>query len=382
MEIHDRKCIMHVITSLDTGGAEMMLTKLVCASDQQRYKVIVVSLTSEGTMGETIKACNVEVESIGMKKGKVSLGGLLSLIKLIRREQPDLIMGWMYHANIAVLFAKLMSAIRMPLVWNVRHTPYQLSKEKRITSMLIKLGAYLSFLPNCIVYNSNVSLNRHIQLGFSAKNSLMIPNGFNTNVFKPSSSHKKSIRNILGIPQSALALVHVARFHPMKDHKMFLHSASLILKKNPSVYFVLVGKGVSWDNLDLCKWIDLFDLRDQILLIGERTNLHELLPAFNGLCLTSAWGEGFPNVIGEAMACGIPCVTTNVGDAGDIVGDEGYVVPPDDPIALADSCNELLALNTKTHTALGKKAREKIIMNYSLDAIALRYQSLYENILT
>jgi glycosyltransferase involved in cell wall biosynthesis len=376
-----RKRILHIITGLNTGGAEKMLTKLVCATDQQYFETIVVSLTDNGTLGESIKACNVQVYSIGMAKSWASVAGLIRLAQLIRRLQPDLIMGWMYHANIAAFIARTLSARKIPLLWNIRHTPYNMSSEKKLTSLLIRLSGWLSFIPLCVVYNSYVSLGRHEKLRFRKANSQVIPNGFDTDIFKPSFQSRNQARVTLGIPDSAPVLVHVARFHEMKDHHGFLHAASIVTKTFPDAWIVLIGRDVSWHNPALNGWLESFGLRDRILLLDERTDLPDILPAFDVLCLSSEWGEGFPNVIGEAMACGLPCVTTDVGDAGMVVGDTGYVVPPSNPKALADACTKLLKLSQSKRQTMGEAARLRIVKNYSLPAIVAEYQSLYERII-
>jgi len=376
-----QKCIMHVVTGLNVGGAERMLAKLVCASDKQRFKTVVVSLTGEGVLGKIILDCNVKVYSLEMTQGKISFAALLQLSKLIKQIQPDLIMAWMYHSNIAVLCANLLSFWGKPMLWNIRHTPYDMSKEKKLTSILIRLGAKLSFIPKYVVFNSNVSLKWHKQLGFREDKSIVIPNGFDTDIFKASAQVRKKSREVLEIPETIPVLAHVARFHPMKDHKGFVHAASLIAENDAETKFVLIGRDVSWENELLVEWIDSYSLRDRVLLLDERSDLQFLFPAFDVLCLSSSWGEGFPNVIGEAMACGLPCVTTDVGDSAIVVGDTGCVVQPDDPKALAQACIDLLECGYEQRQILGDEARIRIEKNYSLDAIVTDYQSLYEKTL-
>lgn len=373
--------VMHVITGLGTGGAEMMLSKLVCAGDSLRFEPVVVSLTDEGTLGQTIRSCGAPIYTIGMQRGCVSVGKLVHLARLIKKLKPDLIQGWMYHANIAALCARSLAGWHAPLLWNIRHTPYDLGTEKRLTAVLIRLGAMLSSMPASVIYNSHVSLKRHEELGFRRGNSLVIPNGFDMASFRPSPAKRAHARNMLGIPENAPVIGHVARFHPMKNHQGFLHAAAHVAGRVPEVRFVLAGKDVSRKNSLLLGWIDALGLGERVMLLDERTDLSGLLPAVDMLCLSSAWGEGFPNIIGEAMACGLPCVTTDVGDAGMIVGESGRVVRPGDPLALADACCDLLVLAPALRQTLGEAARQRIAENFSLDAIVHRYQSLYENVL-
>lgn len=372
---------MHVITGLGTGGAERMLAKLVCAGDQQHFEPVVVSLTNEGTLGQLITACGIDVHVIGMRQGRGSFVGLLKLALLIKRLKPDLIMAWMYHANIAAMGARTLVARNTPVLWNIRHTPCDLGLEKRLTAALIRLGARLSAIPARVVYNSRISRGRHEQLGFRKGNSVVIPNGFDTGVFKPSVAARLRTRAALGIPENALVLGHVARFHPMKDHEGFLYAASIVAAKTPDAWFVLAGRDVSPRNSILSGWVKSLGLQDRVMLLDERDDLPDLLPALDVLCLSSAWGEGFPNIIGEAMACCVPCVTTDVGDAGMIVGDSGRVVPPCDKEAFAGACLDLLSLGSETRQALGGVARQRIVSDFSIDAVVTRYESLYGDVL-
>jgi glycosyltransferase involved in cell wall biosynthesis len=369
--------VVHIITGLQVGGAERMLEKLVCATDRKIYKTTVVSLTNLGAIGKSIVDCGVQVHCVGMKQGSVSLKDLIVLVKLIRRIQPDIIMGWMYHGNIAALVAKILSSWKVKLLWNIRHTPYDLSKENRLTSVLIRLSAKLSSIPARVVYNSHVSFEQHKGLGFHPNKGLIIPNGFNTDRFRPSSNSRVKIRTELGIPDNALVLGHIARFHLMKDHKGFLNAVSSIVKIFPDTWFVLAGRDVSWSNVNITDYLEILNLNNNILLLDERDDVSELLSAFDLLCLSSAWGEGFPNIIGEAMSCGVPCVTTDVGDAGIIVGDTRFIVSPGNPEMLANTCCEFLQLELKERQIISKSARLKIKNNYSLNAIVTKYQSLY-----
>ena len=373
--------VMHVITGLGTGGAEMMLSKLVCAGDSLRFEPVVVSLTDEGTLGQIIRGYGAPIYTIGMQRGGVSVVKLVQLARLIKKLKPDLIQGWMYHANIAAFCARAIVGLRTPLLWNIRHTPHDLGTEKRLTAVLIRLGALLSSMPARVIYNSHVSLKRHEELGFRSGNSLVIPNGFDMASFCHSSAKRDHARIMLDIPVNAQVIGHVARFHPMKDHQGFLRAAAQVAMRIPNVRFVLAGKDVSLNNSLLRGWIDGLGLGERVMLLDERTDLSDLLPSFDMLCLSSAWGEGFPNIIGEAMACGLPCVTTDVGDAGMIVGETGRVVRPGDPEAFADACCDLLDLTPAIRQAQGEAARQRVVENFSLDAIVDHYQLLYENVL-
>ena len=373
--------VMHVITGLATGGAEAMLWKLIRSSDNKRFPSVVISLTDLGTLGQLIISCGVPVHTLGMTRGKISFSRLLEFARLIRQTNPAIILGWMYHANIAALCARTLAGSSAKLLWNIRHTPYDLGSEKKLTSMLIRLSALLSRYPCRVIYNSRVSLQRHCELGLHKKNSIVIPNGFDLEEFSASTEKRRSVRRELGIPDDAPVVGLIARFHPMKDHEGFLQAARLISQQITDVRFVLAGKDVSCANTQLVEWCIASGLKDKVFLLGERADVSDLLSAIDVLCLSSAWGEGFPNVIGEAMACGVPCVTTDVGDAGIIVGNSGRVVPKHDPAALAEASCAILISTPSERRIWGLVARQRIAKHFSLTEVSNTYQSLYIDIL-
>ncbi|MDB0048181.1 glycosyltransferase [Burkholderiaceae bacterium] len=373
--------VMHVITSLATGGAEVMLWKLIRSNDNKKFPSVVISLTDLGTLGQSIMDSGVPVHTLGMKRGKISFSSLLTLASLIKHTKPAIVLGWMYHGNIAALCARTLARSSARLVWNVRHTPYDLGSEKVLTSMLIRLSAPLSRYPDRVIYNSHVSLQRHCELGFNKRNSIMIPNGFDLQEFSASAEKRMRVMRELRIPDDAPVVGHIARFHPMKDHQGFLQSARLISQKFPDARFVLAGRDVSPANTQLVEWCKASGLKDKVFLLGERADVSDLLSAIDILCLSSAWGEGFPNIIGEAMACGVPCVTTDVGDAGFIVGNIGQMVPKRDPVALAEASCAILSATPSERRVLGVAARQRIADNFSLIKVANTYQSVYMDVL-
>jgi glycosyltransferase involved in cell wall biosynthesis len=218
-------------------------------------------------------------------------------------------------------------------------------------------------------------------LGYRLDNSCVIPNGINVAEFVPSVESRSSVRSEFGLAEDALLIGLVGRYHPMKDHANFLQAAALLAKRHPEARFLLIGRGVDPENPVLRRQIQEMDLTGRAHLLGERNDMPRLAAALDVFSLSSAYGESFPNVIGEAMACGVSSVVTDVGDAVWIVGDAGRVVPPLDPQALAAAWQEMIDIGPAGRMALGRGARSRVIERFTLESVVARYHDLYETVL-
>ncbi len=354
-----------------------MLLKLCATIHRSRFSLSVISLRDHGTIGPKIEDLGIPVYSIGLRRNIPSITAFLKLRNLLRDLRPDLIQGWMYHGNIA---ACLFSG-KSPVCWGVRQSFYGFSKQRRMTNWIIMLGKYFSRFSNCIIYNSKTSALQHAKFGFAEKNAIVIPNGFDIDIFCPDIKSKSLLKKEWGLNDDVVLIGLIARFHPMKDHKVFLKAAALLHSEFPNVYFVLVGNGVSTDNAELCKLIDNLSLSDHVLLLGERMDIPKVTATLDIATSCSAWGEGFANSIGEAMSCGVPCVVTDVGDSAWIVGETGRVVPTSNPDALAASWKSLVSLGSDGRHELGVLARERVRNNFSLDSVASQYENLYARLI-
>jgi glycosyltransferase involved in cell wall biosynthesis len=245
-----------------------------------------------------------------------------------------------------------------------------------LTAKFIRLGARLSARPNKIIYNSQTSAGQHQNLGYRAEKRVIIPNGFDCQTLRPDDAACKAVRAELGVTDDTILIGLVARYHPMKDHAGFLHAAGMIARSHPHVRFVLAGTGVTSQQPELAEAIRQNGLQGRVILLGERSDIPRLNNAFDIACSASAWGEGFSNSIGEAMACGIPCVVTDVGDSAYIVAESGFVAPPREPEALANAMVQLINMGM-ARQQLAAKARRRIETEFNLPAIVQRYENLY-----
>jgi len=367
---------LHLITGLSTGGAELSLLKLLEGSAGLRAGASVISLRDLGTVGHQLAALGIPVEAAGIRGSLPTPAATLRLRRMVRATSPALLQGWMYHGNLAALAARRWLGGRVPLVWNVRHSVYSLAAEKPVTAVLIRLGAALSRRPDRIIYNSRLSASQHEALGYDADRTVVIPNGFDTEQFAPGDHHRASVRAELGLSADTPLVGMVGRYHPMKDHATFLRAVVLVRQACPTARFVMAGTGVTAGNAELMGLARALGVGEIVLPIGELGNPARLMAALDLLCLSSS-SEGFPNVVGEGMACGVPCVVTDVGDAAWVVGDTGVVVPARDPEALAQGLGLLLTAPARTRAELGHRGRRRIMEHFTLPAITRQYADLY-----
>lgn len=380
LNLHNNKRIiriLHLITGLSTGGAEMMLYKLLSATDRIRFKPVVISLTDIGPVGEKIQAMGVPVHALGMSRGVPNPAGIFTLARWLWQAKPDLIQTWMYHADLVGGLAARFAG-NIPVVWGIHHSNLDSEGNKRTTIWTVKTCARFShWLSVKIVCCSEASRRVHTPLGYDPDRMVVIPNGFDLNLFKPDLEGGDLVRQELGIHKDTILVGMAGRFDPQKDHLNFIKAAVLLQKDIPDVEFLLCGDDITWENQKLSKWIDGTGLSKYFHLLGRRNDIPGIMTALN-IGSSSSYGEGFSNVVGEAMACGTPCVVTDVGDSALIVGDTGIVVPPKDPDAMSLAWKKLIKIGKDKRQKLGHDARLRIRENCSLPAVVKRYEELYK----
>jgi glycosyltransferase involved in cell wall biosynthesis len=366
--------IVHLITGLETGGAERMLARLVTGLDRERHRSIVVSMTGPGVVGTLLERAGIELHTLDMRRGIPDLRGVTRLAAMLCQLQPDILQTWLYHADLMGTVARLL-APPCALIWNVQ------CAESIDADVVRRLLVWCSARPDAVVVNSLAGKRFHERLGYRPRRWEHIPNGCDTNVFRFDAEARLAVRRELGIPDHAVAIGLPARFHPMKDHANFLAAAATLVAVQPDTVFVLVGPGVDRLNQELGETIAAHRLSEHVRLLGQRLDMTRVYSALDIATLSSAFGEGCPNVLGEAMSCGVPCAATDCGDAADILGPTGIVVPPRDPEALAAAWSRLISLGRESRQTLGAKARERIIGSYDLRGVVDRYDALYSGVL-
>jgi len=370
--------VLHIITSLSTGGAQKALFNVLYGGLANQYENTLISLLDEVDYGKRIQDLGVPVYTLSMKKSLPNLGAIWRLRRIVRYYRPELLQGWMYHGNFVASLVGCLGSGKPGVAWNVRQSLYNLSGEKPVTRQVIRMNRFLSMRVNKILYNSYLSREQHEAFGFTRKQGRVIPNGFDTRRLCPDPEKGRALRYFFGISADDCIVGHVARFHPMKDHARFLRSAVRLLKDYPNIRFVIVGRNVGLDNPALTGIIPEIML-DRFIFLGEREDVNDIMQTMDIFC-QSSWSEAFPNVVGEAMACQIPCVVTNVGDSAEIVGDTGVIVPPRNDEALVQGLLTMLSMTEEDRRSLGEEARSRIENNYDLPRIVEQYTALYDSL--
>lgn len=371
--------VAHLITGLSVGGAQRALAGLLQASTGNFVSHRVFSMMDVGPVGcELIKA-GVKVRALEMHPGSPSLLALFRFAKALRHLRPDILQCWTYHANLLGLIAGRLAGVPH-IVWNIRCSNIEFAHYRRLTRWTVFLGARLSGFVDAVIVNSVVGRNVHSAWGYHNTQTIVISNGINLDELKPDPSARGSVRAELGLSRDMILIGLIARYHPMKNHAGFLKAAGLLCQREPLVHYLLAGDDVNTDNLELCRLVRENGLDRHIHLLGRRRDIPRLTAALDIAISSSVSGEGFSNAVGEAMACGVPCVVTNVGDAAYIVGDGGVVVPPGDPTALAGGIAEMVDLGPHGRKALGQKARQRVEEKFSIPTMVEAYESLYQNI--
>ncbi len=368
--------ILHLVTSFGRGGAELNLQRLACNMESSRFSNTVVSMrrNCDPKMVDRLNDAGVGFECLEMPAGVPDPAGFVRLLKIVKDVRPQVLQTWMYHADfLGLLVGKI---ARVPvIIWNVRST---LLKNRGFGKLVFRALVPLSRIPNAVIANSQAGVRVHSDMGYKPRKWVWIPNSLDATVFRPDPQAGELLRKELHLAPDTLLIGLLARFDPMKDHANFIRASKKIACANPRVRFVMAGQGVDPANDYLTSLLHSTGVQHSFHLLGLRDDVGRVTAALDIACSASAYGEGTSNAITEAMACGVPCVVTDVGDSAFLVGDTGKVVPSGDPAAFADACRKLVTLAPEKRRELGMRARRRVERHFSTNSIVARYQELYE----
>lgn len=371
--------ILYIITGLNSSGAELMLYK-ICTSLSKEIDITVISLTNLGNIGINLRKKGIPVIFLSLHKSIFKcFFKIIHLFFLIRKNKPDIVHTWMYHADLIGGILSKIAGVKT-IVWCIRNSNYSNINTKLTTRLVIWICAKISHcIPSKIVSCSYNSINFHKEIGYSKNNFIYIPNGVDTKMFYPSSFNSIFLKKELSISKSKRLIGIVGRFDPQKNHIGFIKCAYMLNKKYDNLVFIYVGKYLDKNNADIINEISNYNLSEIFYLLGERNDIPYIMSSLDILVSPSIYGEAFPNVIAEAMSAGVPCVVTDVGDSSLIVGPSGITVPPHDYQALYSALSNMLNKSRDDYKYLAHIARDRVINKYNITNITECYLNLYKS---
>jgi glycosyltransferase involved in cell wall biosynthesis len=370
---------VHVITGLNAGGAEAMLVKLAERHDRDRFSMQVVSLLEGGVNADRLRSLGVPVHSLGMTAGLPDPRALLALTRWLRRTQPEIVQTWMYHGD--VLGGLAARAAGVPaVVWNVQNSCLPPEPSWSTWAAMRMSTTLARELPDRVVVCSESGARWHAAQGYPVEKMTLIENGIDLVRFRPDDQARQALRKELRLAPGGLTIGVPARFAPEKDHATFLAAIRLLRDEGRDVTAVLCGIGTEADNPEVATLVARHGLSANVRLLGPRNDMPRLLPAFDVACLTSSHVEAFSNALGEAMACAVPCVATDVGDNRRLLGDDAVIVPAKDPALFARALARLLDEGEPARRQRGAALRKRAQSLFSLERTVARYQKLYASL--
>lgn len=370
-------CVLHIVSGLKIGGTEMVLYRLITDVSNDAYRHVVISLSPEGGMEQLFHEAGIELFVLNFKSSPFLQ--FARLISLINSVSPDIVQTWMYHADLVGGLAARVTA-RKNIIWGVRNTDLNFGGS-RVTVWVRWLCARLSsVVPNSIVCAAQASRRTHEALGYSPERMVVVPNGFDLARLQATKLQVQALRLASGLVATDVVIGTLGRFDAAKDPQNFVLAAGLLGRQFPQVKFLMVGRNCDKANTQLMGWIEAKGLASRFVLLGERRDAPVCLAAMDVFCLSSRT-EGFPNVVGEAMAMRRACVVTDVGDAAYLLGGCGFVVPKEDSAALALGMGKLLGLSTAERAEFGERAHARITSEFTIGRTRERFEAIYARVL-
>ena len=359
--------ICFLIRALFQGGAERQLVSLAKGLHARGHDVVVAVYyySSKEPLEKELLDAGIRIRSL-QKRGRWDvLSFLFQLVRVMREERPEILHSYLTDLVTVVLKPWLLST---KIVWGIRDSNMDLSLCDRFTRVSQKLNFRLTYFADTVIANSRAGCEYYVGQGYPRAKVVVIPNGIDTQRFRPDPEARRRVRSEWGIQDHEQVIGIVAYLRPMKDHPTFLQAASLLAQERNHLRFVCVGiEPAGWAEYrdSLHQLTRSLKLTEHVIWSGGRSDMPAVFNALDLLVSSSAFGEGFGNVIAEAMACGVPCVVTDVGDSKWVVGDTGAVVPPRDPVALVKALGKLL--DRRPHTPV--QIRQRIVEQFSVEKL-------------
>ena len=370
-----------VINAIVLAGAERMLARVLARLRPDEFDVHVFTIGMPGPFTEHLAQLGIPNHLYEFLRPKLpNPWHLLTLARDLRQFQPDVVQGWMYLGNLYGGVAAKLAWRDMPVAWNIRHSTLDPKIDSRSMRWSAWLGGQLSgFVPDRIVLCAEAARAAHLRVGYAPEKLEVIPNGFDLSELRPDPDARQTIRAELSLSDEIPLVGLIGRLHQHKDHRTFVRAARVVAEQFPNAHFVGAGEEQTYSAADLWSWVDEAGLRDRFHWLGVRHDVPAIDASLDVLVCSSTT-EGFPNVVGEAMACGIPCVASDVGECAEVVGDTGRIVPKQDPQRLGKAIVELLQMPRGQREALGQLARCRVVERYDINHIVGQYQELWRGL--
>lgn len=377
----DRVRLAVVINAVVLAGAERMLARVLARLRPEEFDIQVFTIGRPGPFTEHLDQLGIPNRLYEFVRPKVpNPFHLLTLARDLRRFRPDVVQGWMYLGNLYGGLAAKLTGLNLPVAWNIRHSTLDPQMDSRSMRWSAWLGGQLSRLvPNRIVLCAEAARAAHLRVGYAPAKLEVIPNGFDLSELRPDPEARRRIRAELNIGDDTPLVGLIGRLHPHKDHRTFVRAAHFVAEQFPNAHFVGAGEEQTYSAIDLWSWVSEAGLRDRFHWLGVRHDVAAIDASLDVLVCSSIT-EGFPNVVGEAMACGVPCVATDVGECSEVIGNTGFVVPKQSPRRMSDAIVSLLKMSRAERAALGESARRRVVERYDLNHIVGRYCQLWKQL--
>lgn len=371
--------LLHIISSLDDGGAEAVLYRLISCDTSAKNSHSVISLRGTGKYHDLLEREGISVICLSFSSFLSIPTQFLRLVFAILAVKPDVVQTWMYHSDFFGGIAARLCGVKR-VVWGLHHTNLIVGKSKRSTIFIARLCALLSwFVPIRIISCSKAAKLVHIELGYDESKIEFIPNGYDLNDFSFSQTQRDELRAEFGVRDCEFLIGTVGRFSAQKDHVNLLKALSFLKGQGILFRCLLVGSNLDYSNSIIVDNISRLDLHANVILAGARPDIPRIMSGLDIHVLPSAFGEAFPNVVAESMACETPCVVTNVGDSAFIVGQTGWVVAPSDHVVLAGAiAHAKHAMMDASWAQRGLDARSRILNNFDVQLVLKKYLSVWE----
>ncbi|MCE9518305.1 MAG: glycosyltransferase [Verrucomicrobia bacterium] len=365
-----RTRLTFLIRDLGYGGAQRQLVALATGLPSDEFAISILHYYT-GPLEEELRAAGIKTLCVGKKSRWDLIGFFIRLVRAARAENPHILHSYLTESNVmSVLLQPFLRSVH--IVWGLRDSQSDSHLWGLLGRLSFRLSCLLSHFADRIIANSEAGRAYYISQGFPAEKLSVIPNGINVDLFAPDSSAGSRLRKEWQIANDSFLFGHVGRLNAMKDHATLLRAFAIVAREHSSAHLVCVGGGDENYAAEIKQLAAELNITEKISWLQSRPNMTAVYNAFDALVSSSSFGEGFSNVVAEAMACGVPCVITNVGDSVQIVADTGLSVPPSQSAALAAAMDRLMVADAATMAELKSRARSRIVENFSMPQLIRR----------